>query len=120
MSENQAVTVSSQQTGYGFLNLFDWQRHLVGLIIQIRHLTHRPQLLQDSAELWRTIRIGCPAKSPNAPVKIRMGEYVSTAPERLVIRVGDDNGRAWTLHRSDFIQPHRAHCFLPNVSRSRR
>lgn len=73
------------------MNLFDWQRHLVRPIIQIRHLAHRAQLLQNLAELWCTVWIGCPAKSHNAPIKFRMGEYVPAAPERLVVRVGDYN-----------------------------
>jgi hypothetical protein len=83
---------------------------LVGLIVQIRHFAHRPQLLQYLAELWGTVRIGCPAKSHNPPIKLRMGEYVSAAPERLVIRVGNDNCGAPSWAANHFIVIGRGHC----------
>ena len=39
------------------LNLLGRQRRLVWSIIEIRHLTFRPQSLHDPAELWRAVRI---------------------------------------------------------------
>jgi hypothetical protein len=120
MGKNQAVIDSSQQSDYGFLNLFDWERHLVGLIIQLRHLAHRPQLLQNPAELWCTVRIGCSAKSHNPPMKLRMSQNVAAAPECLVVGVGDDNSGAWTRHLPLLIERDGAQFLIPKSSTDRR
>src|SRR5450756_3078456 len=61
VGQNQVVAGSSQQTGGGLVNLLDRQRCLIGSIIEIRHLTVRPQSLQDPAEPWRAVRIRCSA-----------------------------------------------------------
>jgi hypothetical protein len=57
VGQNQVVAVSSQQLSGGVLNLFDRQRRLVRSIVEIRHFATRPELLQDPAELWRTVWI---------------------------------------------------------------
>src|ERR1035437_5248598 len=57
VGQTQVVAGSCQQAGGGCLNLLDRQRRLVWSIIEIRHLTFRPQSLHDPAELWRAVRI---------------------------------------------------------------
>src|ERR1017187_5991175 len=61
VGQNQVAAASSQWPCGGLLNLLDWQRLLVWSIVEIRHLTLRPQSLQDPAEPWRTVRIYCSA-----------------------------------------------------------
>src|ERR1019366_986396 len=55
VGQNQVVAGSCQQAGGGCLNLLGRQRRLVWSIIEIRHLTFRPQSLHDPAELWRAV-----------------------------------------------------------------
>jgi hypothetical protein len=91
VGQNQIVPGSSQQPGGGLLNLLDQQRRLVRTIIEIRHLTLRSQRPQNLAKPRRAIRICRSAQGYDPPKELRMGQYIAAAPERLVIRVGDDN-----------------------------
>jgi hypothetical protein len=64
---------------------------LVWSIIQIRHFPLRSQFQQDIAKLRRAVCIFGSTQGHDTPEKLRMGEYVATAPEYLVVRVGNDN-----------------------------
>jgi hypothetical protein len=61
VGQNQAVARATQEPDDGLPNLPDRQRRLVRSIIEIRHLTLRPESLEDLAELWRAVRIHCSA-----------------------------------------------------------
>src|ERR1039458_2834205 len=61
VGQNQVVAGSSQQPCSSLLDLLDWQRRLVGSIIEIRHLALRPQSLQDPSEPRRAVQIPCSA-----------------------------------------------------------
>jgi hypothetical protein len=93
VGQNQVVPAIRQEPYDGRLNLFNRQRRLVWSIIKVRHLALRIQLLQDAAKFWRAVRIRRSAKSHDTPKKLRMGQYVTAAPEYFVVRVGDDNRR---------------------------
>jgi hypothetical protein len=93
------------------LNLLGRQRKMIGSVIEIRHLTIRPQLLQNPAELWCAVCILRSAQSYNSPMKLRMGKYVATAPECLIVGVGDDNGGQRPRVRLRLIERIWEHCF---------
>lgn len=90
---------------------------MVRLIIQVCHLTHRPQLLQYSAEFWCTVWIGCSAKSHNSPINFRVGHDVAAAPECLIVRMGNDNCGVLARARYRLILLGRRHCFPPLTPR---
>jgi hypothetical protein len=55
VSQNQVIAGYCEKPCYGRLYQVDWQRDLVGTIIEIRHLTFRAQLLHDLPELWSAV-----------------------------------------------------------------
>jgi hypothetical protein len=101
--------MSLQQSSYGLLNLFGRQRDLTGFIIEIGHLALGSQSLQYPAKFWCAVFILCSAKCHNPPMKLRMGEYIATAPKYLVIRVSDDNRSAHWRTGYHVIELERIH-----------
>jgi hypothetical protein len=92
VGQNQVISSSIQQSSGSLLNPLGGERHLLGSVIEVRHLTLRPQSLQDPAELRRAVWIRRPAQGHDAPDIFQMGQYVAAAPECFVVRVGDHNG----------------------------